>query len=162
MKSNKLIPLAVLGTVAFGALVPQAQTGTQKIAYVDVQTVVKAHPKFGEVDALNKQAQTALKPSQDRITAIQQKGSNATAAERQTLDTLAKTYQADAQKWQKQIADKNAPILKDVDAAVSAAAKAQGVTMVLDKTIAATSGLVIYADEKAMDLTGAVSNQLKK
>lgn len=162
MKSNKLIPLAVLGTIAFGALVPQAQTGTQKIAYVDVQTVVKAHPKFGEVDALTKQGQAALKPTQDKITAIQKKGTAATAADRQNLDTLVKTYQTEAQKWEKQVSDKNAPILKDVDAAVSAAAKAQGVTMVLDKTIAATSGLVIYADEKAMDLTGAVSTQLKK
>ncbi|WP_027480662.1 OmpH family outer membrane protein [Deinococcus pimensis] len=162
MKSTKLVPLAVLGTLAFGALAPHAQNTAQKLAYVDVQSVLKAHPKYGELDALNKQAQAALKPTQDKIAAIQQKGNNATAADRQTLDALAKTYQADAQKWQKQIQDKTDPVLAQVNTAVAATAKAQGVTMVLDKNIAATSGLVIYADEKSLDLTSAVSAQLKK
>ncbi|AFZ65920.1 OmpH family outer membrane protein [Deinococcus peraridilitoris] len=161
MKATKILPLAVIGALAFGTLAPQAQNTAQKMAYVDVQAVVKAHPQFGALDTLNKQAEAALKPTRDSITTIQNKGQNATAAERQQYDQLVKTYQTNAKTWEDRINAQNKPILESVNAAVATAAKAQGVTMVLDKNIAATSQLVIYADP-SLDLTSAVTAQIKK
>ncbi len=162
MKAQKLLALGVIGALAFGTLAPQAQTGTQKIGFVDVQAAVKAHPGFAAIDTLNKQAEAELKPTATQIQTIQQKGQNATAADRQQLETLSKTYQTNAAKWDKQIGDKTKPVIDEVNKAVGATAQAQGVSMVFDKAIAATSGLVIYADEKALDLTTAVVNRIKK
>lgn len=161
MNAKKLFPLAALGALAFGTVVPHAQNSTQKIAYVDVQDVTRAHPQFGTLDAVNKQAEAALKPTRDQITAIQQKGQNATPAERQQYETLVKTYQANAKQWEEKVNAQSKPVIDAVNAAIATTAKAQGVTMVLNKTIAASSELVIYADP-SMDLTAAVKTQLGK
>jgi len=161
MKSSKLVPLAVFGALAFGTLAPHAQNAGMKIGYVDVQALLKAHPKYGDVDTLNKQAQTALKPTADQLKAIQDKGQNASAAERQQYETLAKTYQTNAQKWQDQINTKLQPLTEDINKAVAATAAKQGFSMILDKNVAASSGLVIYADTKSLDLTDAVVKTLK-
>ena len=162
MNAKALFPLAALGALALGTLAPHAQTAPQKIGYVDVQAVLQASPKYGDVDALYKKSQADLKPATDQLKAIQDKGASATAAERQQYDTLLKTYQANAKKWEDQVNAKLTPLNADVNAAVSKVAQAQGFSMVLNKGVAAGSQLVIYADEKSLDLTPAVIAQIKK
>ncbi len=162
MNAKALIPLAALGALASLATVPHAQNASQKIGYVDVQAVLQASPKYGEVDGLYKKSQTDLKPAADQLKAIQDKGTNATAAERQQYDTLLKTYQANAKKWEDQVNAKLTPINADVNTAVTKVAQDQGFSMVLNKGVAAGSQLVIYADEKSLDLTPAVIAQIKK
>ena len=49
-----------------------------------------------------------------------------------------------------------------MNAAVAAAAKAQGYSVILDKRKAAGSGLVIYANSQTADITAAVQKALKK
>lgn len=161
MKPAALLPLAAFGLLAFGTLAPQAQTPTFKVGFVDVQTAAKAHPKYSEVDTVDKQAVAALTPTSNQIKAIQDKGANATAAERQQLDTLIKTFQADSKKWNDQINAKMNPINDDLDKAVAAVAKAQGFTIIMNRAVAG-QGLVIYADLPSSDLTQAVITQLKK
>ena len=161
MKFVKLLPVAALGGLAFMTLAPHAQSTPQKIGFVDVQSVIKAHPRFAAYDTLYKQAQTALKPTTDQITALQNKGPSLTAAERQQLDTLAKTYQDSAKTWNDKVNQVYAPMVDDVNKAVAAAAKTQGFTVVMDKATAA-QGLVIYADGGSTDLTQAVLTQIKK
>ena len=50
------------------------------------------------------------------------------------------------------------------DALVSATAKAQGFTIILDRPVAGPNGtgLMISADAKSVDLTGAVIARIKK
>ena len=55
-----------------------------------------------------------------------------------------------------------APITKEVDAAVNKVAKAQGFVLVMDRAIASSSGLVIYADQDGTDLTDEVIAEVKK
>ena len=103
---------------------------------------------------------------QEKIRALQAKAATgaATAAERQQLDTLGKTYQATAKKWQEKIDKVIAPITKDVDAAVTSTAQDQGIAVVLDSVIAGPrgTGLVVYADLKQTDLTDDVEKKLSK
>lgn len=161
MKQTLMVPALLAGGLALGTLTPHAQTAPQKVAFVNVAEVLKNHPGNAAVVAIQAKASAELKDYENQIKAIQAKGSSATAAEKDKADQLMKTAQAAAQNYQKQIAEKSAPIEKAVDAAVSAAAKANGVAIVMDKATAAQSGLVVYADDST-DITAAVIKSLKK
>jgi outer membrane protein len=162
MKKYLHIILAVAATAAF--TVPLAQTKATRIGFVTAQKVLENHPQGkGIVDQRTK-ATEELKPLQTQIVALQQKiqGGTATAAERQQYETLAKTYQARAKALQDKISKLLEPITKEVDLAVQKVAKAQGYVLVMDKAIAASSGLVIYADPDGTDLTDEVIAEVKK
>ncbi|WP_045233438.1 OmpH family outer membrane protein [Deinococcus pimensis] len=152
------LPLALLVTA------PHAQKAGAKVGFVNVQKVLEATPGGQTVAAVRKQADTELGAQAKKIQALQQKANTGplSAADRQALDTYVKTYNATTQKYQKQIADKFAPVAKTVNNAVAVTARAQGYSMVFDYAIAQQSGLVIYADTKSTDLTQAVVNQVKK
>jgi outer membrane protein len=153
------LPLVLLATA------PQAQQKTgMKVGLVNVQKVLAATPGGQSVAAIRKQADTDLGAQAKKIQALQQKGATAplSAADRQALDTYVKTYNASTQKYQKQIADKFAPVAKTVNTAVATAAKAQGYSMVFDYAIAQQSGMIIYADTKTTDITQAVITRVKK
>ncbi|ADV66994.1 OmpH family outer membrane protein [Deinococcus maricopensis] len=160
MNVKQMLPVAVVAAFAVGTLAPHAQTAPQKVGFVNVQTVLEAHAGNAAINDLRKKADTELKPLETQLNTIQQKGANATAAEKQQFNTLLDTYNAKAKTYQDQINAKVAPIEKDVDAAVATAAKANGFAIVMDQATAAQSGLVVYADNGA-DLTTAVVNQVK-
>lgn len=159
-KQTLTIPALLASGFALGSLAPHAQTAPQKVAFVNVAEVLKAHPDNAGIVALQDKANKELKGYDDQIKAIQGKA-NPTAADKDKMNQLIKTAQTAAQNYQKQIADKSAPIEKSVDTAVSAAAKANGVAIVMDKATAAQSGLVVYADDST-DITAAVTKSLKK
>lgn len=161
MNVKPLLPVAAVAALASLALTPHAQNSAQKIGFVNVEQVVQASPAFAGLKDLQTKAAADLKPITDQLDAIQKKGAQASAADRQQYDTLSKTYEGKAKTWNDQIGEKQKPILAAVDAAVSATAKAQGVTIVMNKAVAAQSQLVIYADEGATDLTDAVKKNLK-
>lgn len=161
MNVKHLLPVAAVAALAFGTLAPHAQNAPQKIGFVNVEQVVQASPAFAGLKDLQTKAQAELKPITDQLDAIQKKGAQATAADRQAYDTQSKVYESKAKSWNDQINEKQKPILAAVDAAVSATAKAQGVTIVMNKAVAAQSQLVIYADEGATDLTEAVKKNMK-
>lgn len=161
---KKIIPvlLAVALTAAF--TLPHAQTKATKIGFVNAQKVLESHPDGKNVIAQRKKALDELKPIQDQLTALQAKiqQNTATAAERQQFDLLAKSYTARSKQLQEKFDKLLAPITKDVDAAVGKVAKAQGYVIVMDRLIAQSSGLVIYADPEGTDLTPDVSAEVKK
>lgn len=162
MKIQALLPLAAVGALAFAALQPHAQTAPQKVGFVDVDKVIQADPGYATIADLQKKGQAELKPIEDQITAIQQKGQNASAAERQSYDTLTKTYDSKAKSWNDQVQAKLKPITDKIDKIMPTVAKAQGFSVVMSKAVAAQSNLVIYADPQSTELTDAVIAQLKK
>lgn len=162
MKIQSLLPLAAVGALALVSVAPHAQTGAQKVGFVDVNKVVQADPGYPAIADLQKKGQADLKTISDQITAIQQKGANATAADRQNYDTLTKTYDQKAKSWNDQVQAKTKPILDKVDTAVGAVAKAQGFAILMDKSVAAQSNLVIYADTNSTEVTDQVIAQMKK
>ncbi len=161
---KKIIPvlLAVALTAAF--TLPNAQSKATKIGFVNAQKVLECHPDGKNIIAQRKKAEDELKPIQQQIQALQAKlqQNTATAAERQQYDVLAKSYQARAKQLQDKFDKLLTPVTKDVDTAVSKVAKAQGYVMVMDRLIASSSGLVIYADPEGTDLTDDVCGEVKK
>lgn len=158
-KFTVLVPALIAGGFALGTLAPHAQSAPQKIAFVNVAEVLKAHPDNAAVVALQKKADDELKPLNDQIKALQAQGSAIKPADKDKLTQLIATIQNKAKDYDKQINDKVAPLTEQVDTAVSAAAKANGVAVVMDA--AAANGLVVYADPTT-DLTAAVKNALTK
>jgi outer membrane protein len=161
---KKILPilLAVAATAAF--TVPLAQTRATRIGFVTAQKVLENHPQGKGVLDQRKKAEEELKPLQTQIVALQQKigTGSATAAERQQYETLVKSYQTRLKALQDKQNKLLEPITKQVDAAVGKVAKAQGYVLVMDRAIAASSGLVIYADPEGTDLTDEVIAEVKK
>ena len=150
--------------VALGTLgAPLAQQAGTRVGYVVSTALLKAHPNGQQVATQTEAAQKELKPLEDQITALRAKTSTgtATAAERQKLETLTKTYQTRAKAWQDRLAQTVGPATEQIDAAIRATAKAQGYTIVFDGVVAQQSGLVIYADE-SVNLTTEVEKVVKK
>lgn len=163
MKAVKLLPVAAVASLAFVTLAPHAQTSApQKIGFVNVDAVYNAHPSWATFQKARTDAAAKLKPTEDQIRTLQAKGTNISAQERQNLDTLVKTYQTTQQQLTDDINKRLEPIDADVNKAIAAAAKAQGFTVVMNRAVAASSQLVIYADEQTTDFTQAVVNQIKK
>ena len=160
MNLKTLAPIAVVAALGFGSLVPHAQTAPQKIGFVNVAEVLKAHPSNTSITALQTKANTELSGLQTQLKTIQDKGAGATAAEKDQATQLSATLNAKAKDYNDQLSKAVAPVEKAVDTAVSATAKAQGFSVIMDKGIAATSSLVIYADPST-DLTATVIKNLK-
>lgn len=151
-------PLALLTTL------PHAQKAGTRIGIVNVQTMLDKTPGGSGVAALRKKADADLGAQAKKIQDLQQKaaGRQVSAQERQTYDTLVKTYNTANANYQKQIAAQFAPVAGKVNAAVASAAKTNGYSIVLDYGVSQRSGLVIYADAKNVDLTQAAIRALRK
>ncbi len=144
---------------------PPNPAASTTICFVNAQKVLQNHPQGAKVLEAQKKAQDELKVLSDQVQALQVKISNgtATAAERQQYETLIKTGQARQAQLKAQIDKLLEPITKDVDAAVAKVANARGCGVVLDRAIAANSGLVIYVNpNSALDITDDVILEINK
>ena len=162
MKINPkaLAPLAVVAAFGLGTLAPHAQTAPQKIAFVDVQKVLAAHPNDKDIKAIQKQADTELAEYSKKIQVIDAKGAQATAAEKDQRAQLLTTAQAKAKAFDAQLQPKVQALETAVDKAMNTVAQQNGVSIVMDRGVAATSGLVVYA-EQGTDLTESVLKAVK-
>jgi outer membrane protein len=136
-----------------------AQPKSTKICFVQSQPILEAHPDGAKVIASKADADKELKPILEQARALQGKA-GASAAERQQLDTLTKTIQATQRKWQDRINKLLQPIEMDIDKAIASTAKTLGCNVVLDRLVARSSALVVYADDD-LDITKDVIKTLQ-
>lgn len=150
-----LLPLALLATV------PHAQQSKSRVAMVTVQTLIKALPGNASYLALMTKADTDLKARQASLQTLAAKAaSTRSAADRQALTKAQQAYTALRADYDKQIQTAFKPLASKLNAAVAQAAKANGVSVVMDDKVAAQTGVVIYADP-GVNLTNAVLKVLK-
>lgn len=140
------------------------QRASTRVAIVDVARVVSAAPGGASYAALRKEADANLQKQAQRVQTLQQKvaSKTATAKDRTDLDAAVKTFNTSSANYKKQLEQKFAPVASTVNTAIKNAAAAQGFAIVLDANVAKTSGLIVYADTKTVDLTQAALNRLKK
>lgn len=160
MSAKALAPIALMAAFGLGTLAPHAQTTPQKVGFVDVSKLLAAHPNDKEIQAVQTKADAELKGLDAQVKAIDAKGANATAAEKQQREQLVATIRSKAESYDKQIQPKIAVVEKAVDTAVGAIAKSNGYAIVMDRSVAQKSGLVIYADATT-DMTDAAVKALK-
>ncbi|PZA07969.1 MULTISPECIES: OmpH family outer membrane protein [unclassified Meiothermus] len=157
----RFVPVWLGFVLVASPLVAQHQP-VLKVGFMDSQKVVQAHPRYKEIQAVIEQAQKELRPLEDQLKALQPKiqAGSATAKEQQNFQTLRNAYQQASQKWAERQAKALEPITKQIDAEIARFAKAQGFGIILNRQVAASSGLVLYGDD-SLDVTDGVIKAVK-
>ncbi len=146
-----------------------------KIGYVDSDTIAEQLPEYQDVQktlaALQQAAEAEFKTKQDAyqkdVEAFQQQSATMSDAAKQarvqTLTQAEEALGAFGQQKQQELAQKREelakPLLDRINAAISTVAKAQGYTLVFNKT--QDSPVLLYADAGG-DLTFKVLDQLRR
>ncbi len=161
MKRTALVPFALLFALIGVLGLSQNKEIPTRVGYIDAQKVIEAHPRYGELDALQKQAENERKPILEQIQAIEPKlrDGSATAKERQDYEALRKVFDDLGKKWQEKINSVLGPITQEIDAAIAKVAAENGFAVILSANVAAQSGLVVYASPE-VDVTQRVIQAL--
>ncbi len=150
-----LLPLALLATV------PHAQQTKARVAFVNVDTLIKAMPNSAAYLKVMTQADTDLKAKRTSLQTLATKASSTgVAADRQAVTMAQKAYNTLQADYTKKIQAAFTPLSTKLNAAVAQAAKANGFSVVMDEKVAAQTHLVLYAD-KGTSLTAAAQKLLK-
>jgi len=160
---NGVFVLLILSLFLGGSLVAQNRPTPNRIGYVDAERVVQAHKDFKKVQEIRNQAERELKPIRDQLQPLEAKlrAGNATAKEQQDYRVLAQSLQEAGKKWSDRANAALKPITEEIDQVIARVAQQQGFAIILDKKVAATSGLVVYAAEE-LEITDAVIRALPK
>ncbi|SMB93824.1 OmpH family outer membrane protein [Deinococcus hopiensis] len=162
MNAKALAPVAIMAAFGLGTLAPHAQTAPQKIGFVNVQAVLSAQAAGKELADIQKKADTELGDLDKQIKAIDAKGAQATAADKDKRTQLVTTIQAKAKAYDAQIAALQPKITaaeQAANSAIGSVAKQNGVSIVMDSGVAA-QGLVVYAEDST-NMTDAVLKAVK-
>lgn len=154
--------LVLVPLLALTAAQPQAATPARKVGFVDVQAAVKAMPGSATYLSLVSKADAELKTKQKNIQTLATKaGATRKPADITALNNAQKALLATQKAQQQGISKAFAPLATKLNAAVARVAKANGYSIVLDRRVAAQSGLVVYANTAATDVTAAVVKAVK-
>jgi outer membrane protein len=158
MKLNRLLPLALSATLGFtlnaalnGSF--HAQNAPTKVGFITADLALKAHPLNKDVETIRAALQKEIAPAAKIITDLQNKGTAISATEKDILASTTKKAEDIRTKYSNQVAPIVKKINEDVNGTIAAIATKQGFAILMDKGIAATSGLVVYADEASLDIT---------
>lgn len=152
--------MAVL--VALSATQLSAQSRQTKLVFVDSQAVLRAHPAGKTVEGLRAQAEEEIKGLTDSISSLEAKlgtGQTLTPEESERYATLRSTLQAVQTRYLNDINAAAAPAVAATNDAITALAKANGYTVVMDRVEAANQRLVVYADDD-LDITQLVIDKM--
>lgn len=151
---------AVIGVTSSVIAVPQAI----RLGYVTVPAVVKATPSGGALIKIEAARDAEAKPIVEKIKVLQPKMRSATATfeERDQWDKLSKQYAAIIKKYDLQFQKVLQPFDKKLLISIKNAANKQGFSLVVDGIIATESGLLLYANQDAANITKDVIAEFKK
>jgi outer membrane protein len=146
-KLSFLLLTLLIAVVASTAWVQQDQT---RIAFVDAQAAIRAHPAGAQAKLLEDQAKAEVDALQTDLQAIVTKansGQQLTADEQSRFQTLRSTIVSVQQRYADEIATAVNPALQAVDQVITELATANDYSVVLDSRIAGQGGinLVVYA-----------------
>ncbi|UQN05387.1 OmpH family outer membrane protein [Deinococcus sp. QL22] len=151
-----LLPFALMVTV------PHAQQSRSRVGFVNVQAAVKAMPNSATYLKLNTNVTADLAARTKSIQALAVKAAaSRKAADQQALVKAQQAFRTTQNGYQSRLNTAFAPLATKLNATVAKVAKTSGFTVVLDQSIAAKTGLVVYANSQTTDLTPAVIKALK-
>ena len=152
-----LLPLALLSTV------PQAQQSRSRVGFVNVQQAVAAMPNSANYLSLQKRVDADLGAKQANLQKLAaQAQKTRKAADVQAYQKAQQSLVAAQKNYNARLAKEFAPLQSRLNSVVAAVARSSGFTVVLDRRVAAQSGVVVYANTAVTDLTPAVVKALKK
>ena len=146
-----LLALAILAFFTFAQA--QEQTTTLRLAFVDTQALIRAHPANASIQQLGESLETELAElnTQRQELLAKRQTQELTAEEEELLQALTVTIQTRQQSGVSEIQEAAAPAEEAANTIIREIASSEGYSMVLD--IAAAGGLVVYAAEDVPDIT---------
>lgn len=137
-----------------------SQEGQTRIAFVDSQAAIRAHPGGQASSALEAQARAEIEALQADLQVLVSKansGQQLSTDEQNRFETLRSTIASVQNRYATEIAETVRPALEAVDEAIQAIAEANDYSLVLDRAVAGPEGinLVVYA-KSGLDITEQV------
>lgn len=139
-----------------------AQDAPSRLAFVDSQSLIAAHPAGQSANDLRELAADEIGEIRAQLDELQAKaqGPGLTNEEGELFDVLLATLQTVQTRYQADINAAARPAIEAVNAAIATVADENGIAVVMDIGAAAESGLVVYAAE-GLDLTEQVAALLE-
>jgi outer membrane protein len=162
MKRLTLALLTVLAVALTLGVNLGAQDAPVRLAFVDSQALIAAHPAGQQANDLRELAATEIGDLRAQLDALQAKAQaegGLSNEDGELFNLLVTTYESVQTRYQSDIAAAAQPAIEAVNAAIKAVADENGIAVVMDIAAAAESGLVVYAAD-GLDLTEAVSARL--
>lgn len=162
MKRLTLASVAVVAVALMLGANLGAQDAPTRIAFVDSQALIAAHPAGQAANELRALATEEVGELRDQLDGLQAKaraeGLNNEEAE--LFNVLLATYESVQARYAADIAEAAQPAIDAVNAAIREVAEQNGIAVVMDLGTAAESGMVVYAAD-GLDLTEAVAALLE-
>jgi Skp family chaperone for outer membrane proteins len=148
----KRLTLALLAALAV-ALTLGANLGAQdapvRLAFVDSQALIAAHPAGGAANDLRELAAQEVGDLRRQLDVLvnraQSQGGTLSTEDEERFNLLRTTLESVQTRYQADIAQAAAPAIEAVNAAIRAVAEEAGIAVVMDIGAAAENGLVVYA-----------------
>jgi outer membrane protein len=156
-RSFWLAPVAVL---SFGAI---AQESGTKLGFVSVNALIQATPEGQAVLEIRRAASEELQPIQSQLETYNKQAQAGTLSEadRAQANLVQLDYSQKIQEFQAKLDAAYSSFSQAIDPAIAQSAKDQGFAVVMNSELAASSGLVIYADLDTTNLTEDVKAKLQ-
>ncbi len=154
--------LAALAVAAIGSLNLQAQAPEARIAFVNSQQAINAHPAGAAAREVEQRGIAEITEIQNSLNAIVERarsGAQLTPEEQEMFQTSQIALETTAQRYMEEVGAAAQPAVLAVDEALKAVAAEQGYTVVFDYEVAEQSGMVVYAQD-GLDITQLVIDRL--
>jgi outer membrane protein len=154
--------LAAAAVLALGSLNLNAQAPGSQIVFVDSQAAINAHPAGKAAREVEERGRAELDEIKRDIEVIAQRaraGEQIGPAEQELYQTLLTTHDARMNHYISEAGAAAQPAVEAIDRILTALSAEFGYTLVLDQTVAAGSGLVVYAAE-GLDITQQVIDRV--
>lgn len=162
MKRVTYILLAALAVAAVGSLNLQAQAPEARIAFINSQQAINAHPAGAAAREVEQRGIAEITEIQNNLNAIMERarsGAQLSPEEQEAFQTGQIALESTAQRYVEEVAAAAEPAVQAVDQALKAVAAEQGYTVVFDYEVAEQSGMVVYAQD-GLDITQLVIDRL--
>lgn len=154
--------LAALAVALLGSLNLQAQAPEARIAFVNSQQAINAHPAGEAARQVEQRGIAEITEIQNNLNAILDRarsGAQLTPEEQEAYQTGQIALESTAQRYFDEVGAAAQPAVLAVDEALKAVAAEQGYTVVFDYEVAEQSGMVVYAQD-GLDITQLVIDRL--
>lgn len=162
MKRVTYMILAAAAVALLGSLNLQAQAPEARIAFINSQQAINAHPAGAAAREVEQRGIAEITEIQNNLNAILERarsGAQLTPEEQEAFQTGQIALESTAQRYRDEVAVAAQPAVQAVDETLKTVAAEQGYTVVFDYEVAEQSGLIVYAQD-GLDITQLVIDRL--
>lgn len=162
MKRLTLMILVAAAALTLGSLNLTAQAPGSQIVFVDSQAAINAHPAGKEAREIEERGRAQLDEISQQIDVISQRarsGEQPSFEEQELYQTLIASHEMVMNNTVTEAGTAAQPAVEAVDRILQELSAENGYSLVLDQTVAAGSGLVVYAVD-GLDITDQVIQKI--